>query len=111
LCSYESLRRDTAATFEAALRFLEGPIDPQAVAFAVDESSFDKLRSRERSNRAWDGRSVDQDAFRFRRGTVGGHADELAEPDVAYLDAVVAQHLDTVFSDYVLPRRQPLAGG
>jgi hypothetical protein len=100
LCSYESLRRDTAGTFRAALEFLGATVDAQALQRAVDESRFEKLRSRERANREHGDQTASEDAFRFRRGTVGGYVRELSEADVAYLDAVVGQSLDDVFAEY-----------
>jgi len=101
LCAFESLKRDTAGTFSAAMTFLGARVDAAAVAQAVAESSFDLLQTRERSNRTYQGASLENDAFRFRRGDVGGHARELPDSDAAYLTQVVSTQLDPVFGMYV----------
>jgi hypothetical protein len=100
LCSYESLKRDTAETFARTLAFLGATIEPALVARAVEESSFERLRARERSSRTYQGASMDPQAFRFRRGAVGGHARELSEADSAFVDRIVSDRLDPVFTDY-----------
>ena len=79
------------------MAFLGSEVDPQAMAQAVDESSFEKLRTREHSSRAHGGASLEPDAFRFRRGSVGGYANELSASDAAYLDDTVTATLDSVF--------------
>jgi hypothetical protein len=99
LCTYESMKQDTAGAFSAAMAFLGDRVDGQAAAQAVDESSFERLRTREQSNRAYQGASLQPDAFRFRRGSVGGYASELEPADAAYLDEMVSRHLDRAF-DY-----------
>lgn len=101
LCTYESLRQDTAGAFSAALGFLGAAIDPQAIDRAVDDSRFEKLQERERSSRTGGRQPLAPDAFRFRRGAVGGYADELLEDDVSYLDSMVSAHLDHVFAAYL----------
>ena len=101
LCTFESLKRDTAGTFSTAMTFLGTSVDQAAVASAVDESSFDRLKDRERSNRAYQGASLEPDAFRFRRGAVGGHVQELSESDAEYLNDVVATQLNPIFAMYV----------
>ncbi len=100
LCLYESLKRDTAGTFATVMRFLGSRIDEHAVAQAIDESSFDRLQGRERSNRAYQGVSLKPDAFRFRKGDIGGYARELPESDTAYLNHVVSTQLDPAFALY-----------
>jgi alcohol sulfotransferase len=100
ICTFESMKRDTAGTFAAAMAFLGARIDRAAVNQAVRESSFDALKAREKSNRAYQGASLDPDAFRFRRGAVGGHTRELQADDVDYLNRVVAERLDKVFDAY-----------
>jgi hypothetical protein len=100
LCMYESLKQDTAGTFAGAMRFLGNQVDDGAVAQAIEESRFDKLKDRERTNRAYAGRSLEPDAFRFRKGDVGGYARELSDADAAYVNDVVSTRLDPVFTRY-----------
>lgn len=100
LCTYESLKRDTAATFSEAMTFLHAPLDPAAVQKAVAESSFDRLKDQERSSRSYQGASLEPDAFRFRKGDIGGHARELSPAEGEYLNQVVADRLDPAFDCY-----------
>jgi alcohol sulfotransferase len=100
LCTFEALKRDTAGTFAEAMRFLGGQVDAGAVAQAIEESRFDKLKDRERSSRTHSGRSLEPDAFRFRKGDIGGHARELSDADAAYLNHVVSTQLDPAFALY-----------
>ena len=97
LCRYESLKRDAGGVFSEAMRFLGHDVDQGTVARAVEESSFDRLRTRERSNRVYQGASLEPDAFRFRRASVGGYAQELPPADASYVDEIVLTHLDPVF--------------
>ena len=100
LCSDESLKRDTAGAFSAAMTFLRAPLDPAAVEQAVAESSFDRLKDQERSSRSYQGASLEPDAFRFRKGDIGGYARELSSADAEYLNQVVADRLDRAFECY-----------
>jgi hypothetical protein len=97
LCTYESMKRDPASAFSSAMTFLGHDVQPQEVIHAVEESSFDKLRTREQASRAYQGASLEPDAFRFRRGSVGGYSNELCAADAAYLDEIVASELAPVF--------------
>jgi hypothetical protein len=97
LCTYESMKRDTVGAFSSAMASLGDHVQRAAVMQAVEESSFEKLRSREQASRAYQGASLDRDAFRFRRGSVGGYSQELTPADAAYLDDVIVSHLAPVF--------------
>ncbi len=105
LCTYESLKSDTAGTFASAMRFLGNQVDDRAVARAIEESSFDRLKDRERSSRSYSGASLEPDAFRFRKGDVGGYARELSESDAAHLNDVVATQLAPAFTRYYPPHQ------
>jgi hypothetical protein len=83
------------------MTFLGTNVDPAAVARAIEESSFDRLKTRERSNRAYQGASLEPDAFRFRRGDVGSHSLEVSERDAEHLNQVVATQLNPVFAMYL----------
>lgn len=106
VCTFESMRRDVGAAFSAAMTFLGASIDPDALARAVEESTFDRLREQERSMRVDERLSLDRDAFRFRQGTVGAHAQELSDSDRDYLETIVSRHLHPAFSSY---QRAPVA--
>jgi hypothetical protein len=100
VCTYETLRTDTARTLTAVLTFLGVTVKPAGVTQAVQESSFDRLRQKEHSRRRHQGAALDGQGFRFRQGAVGRHAKELSPADVAYLDAFLAAHLDPAFDRY-----------
>ena len=106
LCTFESMRRDAGAAFSGAMTFLGASIDATALARAVEESTFDRLREQELSKRVDERLSLDRDAFRFRQGTVGAHAHELSESDRDYLESIVSRHLHPAFSSY---HRAPVA--
>jgi hypothetical protein len=106
VCTFESMRRDAGAAFAAAMTFLGASIDAHALARAVEESAFDRLREQELSKRVDERLSLDRDAFRFRQGTVGAHAHELSESDRDYLETIVSRHLHPAFSSY---HRAPVA--
>jgi hypothetical protein len=106
VCTFESMRQDVGAAFSAAMTFLGASIDTTALARAVEESAFDRLREQEHSKRVDERLSLDRDAFRFRQGIVGAHAHELSESDRDYLETVVSRHLHQAFSSY---HRAPVA--
>jgi hypothetical protein len=97
LCTYESMKQDTVDAFSSAMTFLGDRVQPQAATRAVEESSFDKLRTREQASRVYQGASLEPDTFRFRRGSVGGYTQELAAVDAAYLDEIIGRDLAQVF--------------
>ena len=103
---YEDARRDPAATFTMALRFLQPTLalDPAALARAVEISSFENMRRLEagmagccgtefvselnhtKKNSLRPANADDPDSYKVRRGKVGGYTDYLAEPEIRYLD-------------------------
>ena len=101
VCTFEQLRQDAGSAFSAAMAFLGAPIDADALARAVEESTFDRLREQERSKRSDQRLSLDRDSFRFRQGTIGAHTHELSESDREYLETLVSRRLDPAFSSYL----------
>jgi hypothetical protein len=97
LCTYESMKRDTFEAFSSAMTFLGDQVDRQAAERAIEESSFERLRTREQSNRTYQGASLEPDAFRFRRGAVGGYTKELSPADAAYLNEIIERQLAAIF--------------
>jgi hypothetical protein len=100
VCTFEELRRDAGAAFAAAMTFMGASMDHEALARAVEESTFERLREKEHSKRVEQGVSLDRDAFRFRQGTIGAHAHELSDSDRDYLETIVSRHLHPAFSSY-----------
>ena len=107
LCTYESLLHDAPRVFADALRFLGATVDDEALAHSVEYSRFQNLRVLEQTKREREGRSLDQDVFRFRQGRAGSHARELSEADQSYVNAIVSGHLDPVFAYQQAAQNQP----
>ena len=68
---------------------------PEIVADAVEFGSFDHMRQLEEteafaSEKLRPGRHGDHDTYKTRRGTVGGHRDELTVEQIARLDEMLA---------------------
>ena len=105
LIYYEDLVSDPAAVFRQVLGFWGvEQIDEDALAFAVNESSFDNLQAREQQRRG----GVARNELRVRRGGVGGHRDELRWTDQFFLTGVIQRDLNPVFGRYVPPRPEDL---
>ena len=78
---YEDLHARPDAELRRVLAFAGvDDVTPDVVADAVEFGSFDHMRQLEetgRSRRAAPGARGDHDTYKARRGTVGGHRDEL----------------------------------
>ncbi|GBD44931.1 Desulfo-A47934 sulfotransferase [bacterium HR40] len=103
LVRYEDLRRDTAGEFVRILRFLGEEPQPQAVARAVAEASFARLRERERSG-AFAGGSrrlgapvAHPDAFKVRAGEIGGWRRHFGPEDIAWITRTMAARMPEGF--------------
>ena len=107
LLRYEDARRDPETVFAAALRFLLPTValDEQALARAVEISSFENMRRLEAGTEGAKGSELvtdlnkealrpknadDPDSYKVRRGKVGGYTDYLGKADVDYMNAVLA---------------------
>jgi hypothetical protein len=105
---YEDARHDPETIFAAALRFLLPTLalDPLALSRAVEISSFENMRRLEAGTKDAQGTELvadlntealrpkdaaDPDSYKVRRGKVGGYADYLAAPDIAYLNGILAK--------------------
>ena len=92
---YEDLHSDPAAAFTAVLRHLGLPVDGTALRETIEESQFTRLQKMEsdahfRSKRLSGAHLNDPQAFKVRRGLVGGFAEDLA-PGMAH---TVGQMMD-----------------
>ena len=107
LLRYEDARREPEKVFSAALRFLLPTValDEEALARAVEISSFENMRRLEAGAQGAKGSELvtdlnkealrpknadDPDSYKVRRGKVGGYTDYLEKPDVDYMNAVLA---------------------
>lgn len=84
---YEDMHADPHGTLARAARFLGLDADAARIARAVIESSFDRLRERERTA-GFAERPPAMTAF-FRSGRAGGWRDQLADAQVA---RIIADH-------------------
>ncbi len=96
LVRYEDMKTDAGRELRRVVGFcgVTG-LDDSTIRLAVERSSFERLQKAERqgqfSGRALATPSVaDPEAYKVRRGQVGGYRDYLDAEDVAYLDAAIA---------------------
>lgn len=81
--SYEELYGNSVATTGRVVAFLGWPVREEALAAAVDRSTFARMRELEQSMRI-PGHSYDMDdeaSLRMRSGKVGGHAGTIGDAD------------------------------
>lgn len=79
---YEDLHADPCRVFAALLGHLGQPVDQEAIRETVDETRFDRLRELEaksqfQSKRLNATNLEDSQAFKVRRGVVGGYVEDL----------------------------------
>lgn len=95
---YEAMHDDAAAVLARVLAFLGArDVAPATIAGAADFARFERMRASEASDsfpshmmRTPAG--ADPEAFKLRKGVVGGFRDYLSADDVAYVDACEAEH-------------------
>lgn len=98
LVRYEALHTEPDTQLERIVRFLDLPIDAEAVASAVERASFSSMQAMEADHSArhpWlhTDRRTPAQGRKVRRGKVGGFLDDLPAEDLAYVDGVIAAHL------------------
>lgn len=96
---YEALRADTGAELARLCAFLEEDFSSEAIAEAVEFSSFEKLKTREKenyfkSNRLAPKNPDDPDSYKVRRGKVGGYRDYFRDDEIRKIDNFVRERLD-----------------
>lgn len=97
LVRYEDMHTDPHRELRRLLEFLNvDGVDDTVVRRAVDGASFDRLQRVERDGsaptRALRTDSTDDpEAYKVRRGKVGGHRDYLAPSDIATMDAAIGR--------------------
>lgn len=106
LLRYEMLLADPLARFAELVRFLRLPehgID--AIKDAVNFGAFDNLRALEQNDAFFNRRlsppkDRDPEAYKIRRGKVGGYRDYLSAADIAYVDDYLRETLDDYYAFY-----------
>lgn len=107
LMTYEDMHEDTARELRRAVEFLgiDGVSD-DTIMTAVEECRFDNMRKLEATNALGSKRlaprdSEDETTYKTREGRVGGYASHLEPDEVAYIDRVIAERLDPLYSRYI----------
>ena len=103
---YEDITRDPVRELGRMLGFLG--IDwlaEETIGEAADFASFDNLRRIEAADALAIGSlqtrdRENDDAYKIRRGKVGGYVDYLDEREIAYLDGVIRAELSDAFACY-----------
>ncbi|MFU8814327.1 MAG: sulfotransferase domain-containing protein [Pseudomonadales bacterium] len=96
---YEDLRAEPQASLERLNEFLQAEFSSAEIAEAIEFTSFEALKQKERENFYNNDRLKardpdDPDSFKVRRGKVGGYRDYFAPEQLAVIDRVVADQLD-----------------
>lgn len=102
LVRYEDLRKEPEHEFARVLEFAGSPEALRAVGRAVELSSMERLRQRERKGDLRPSRDHEIDvrvpnALKARRGKVGGYRDDFSTAEAAQLERFVEERLDPVF--------------
>lgn len=89
IVTYEECHADSEATLRRILAYYAIDVDAAALATAVHNASFDKMREVEQSRRFPQPWLVPKSGFpKVREGKVGGHRNAFAAADIEYLDSV-----------------------
>jgi hypothetical protein len=99
LVKYEDLRRDPVRELRNIMEFMgiKG-VEEKLLREAVSFASFENMRQMERNNALQNGRLKtkdpnDPEAYKVRRGKVGGYVDYLSEDDLEYLNSRIRDNL------------------
>jgi hypothetical protein len=107
--TYEALHRDTPGELKRLIDVLELPDHGKAALdTAIAFGSFENMRQIEETGALSNARlkspdAKDPEAYKVRKGKVGGYRDYLGADDIAYIDDYLARELDEYFADYKQP--------
>jgi|GEM_PF-1265861 len=92
---YEDLRNRPEKELARILTFIEGRADPEEIKAAVDFASFEQMKQKEAasfftSDKLRPGDPADPQTFKVRQGQVGGYRAHFTEPQIAQIDAMLA---------------------
>jgi hypothetical protein len=93
--TYEDMHADTSQILLKVLRFMGvRDISDQILERAVAFSRFENMRKMEKTeslgeSRMSPGNVQDEESYKVRKGTIGGHVDYLSAEDIGYIDAVI----------------------
>jgi hypothetical protein len=99
---YEDLRADPEAGLASASALLGAPFSRDEVAEAVEFTSFERLKEKERTDFYGNSRLAprdpdDPDSFKVRRGKVGGYRDYFDAEQIGRMEELVHSKLDASF--------------
>jgi alcohol sulfotransferase len=102
LVRYEDMKADAARVLADTLRFCDVVVDEQAVNAAVEQASFERMKSMESGDSSASGRlktsSKDNpDSFKVRKGKVGGYRDYFDADTTARLENYCAGTLSPFY--------------
>jgi hypothetical protein len=104
LIRYEDLRAEPKQILEKLLAFMHIQASPEELDRVVDWTSFENMKKQEQNQTIESGSRrlmiKDQnnpDAFKVRRGKVGGYRDYFTEEENETIDSLVRNGLDTVY--------------
>lgn len=100
LLRYEDLLAESQLQFSQLARFLELPADPELIAEAVRNTSFQALRAKEEQEGGFHERPDGCERF-FRSGRIGEGQEELTAEQLAQLEEAFAETLE--LTGYVKP--------
>lgn len=91
LLRYEELMQDTHRALQRVLAFLGIEIDSELVDKAIEDNQFAKMHKMEQENhfssrRLQSTNPDDPEAYKTRKGKVGGYVDYLSRQDIDYLN-------------------------
>lgn len=97
-CRYEDLQGDPVKTVRELLAFFGvQPVDAEALAWAIEQSTFGRFQQRELEKRMAAGQSTQQQALRARKGVIGGYREEMDDADIEYANNIIRDELDPLF--------------
>jgi hypothetical protein len=104
LLRYEDLKAQPVETLQKLVAFLGAPAGAAQIRDAVEFSSYENMKKMEAKKTFWlsGGRMLPKDrsnpnSYKVRRAKVGGYRDYFDDPQVAAIDALLADNLDPCF--------------
>jgi alcohol sulfotransferase len=104
LLRYEDLRERPREELQALLDFMQVEASEEQVEAAVEYSSYENMKKMEARQqfRLAGGRMMPRDrdnpdSYKVRRAKVGGYRDYFSDEEVAAIDALLAEQLDSLF--------------
>ncbi len=106
LLRYEALHHEPANEFRSLIEFLDLPdFGASARDNAIQFAKFENMRRLEETGALRNSRlrptvAGDPEAFKVRRGVVGGYRDYLSADDIGYVEDHIARELDPYYTWY-----------